>query len=127
MKKINILLFAINVIFLCSLSVFAYSIFAQDIGFHPADENNWNVDNTKDALDSLRSQIPYHLSYDILLKYEKESSFQTSYTVKAEDANYKALLIIMQCDNISVSVSPATCGISIVILFLYGMPILWHT
>ena len=112
MKKVNIIFFIINVILFLSVSVFAYSYLAQEVGFTPADSDNWDARNTKDALDDLRKDIPYHLSYDILLKQEKESSYQTSYIVKDEDTNYKALLIIMQCDNISVSVSPATCGIS---------------
>ena len=53
MKKINIIFFTINVILFLSVSVFAYSYLAQEVGYSPTD-TEWNVDNTKDAIDDLR-------------------------------------------------------------------------
>ncbi len=56
--KSRLFFFMLGVL-VCSISaVFAYSYFAQNVGFTPADYENWNVDNTKDALDSLYDK--YH-------------------------------------------------------------------
>ena len=54
MKKIfKSKIFFLVVISFISLSVvFAYSYFAEDVGFTPTD-NSWDVDNTSDALDTL--------------------------------------------------------------------------
>ena len=55
MKKIyksRLFFFILGVLVMVTSTVFAYSYFAQDIGFTPTD-TNWTVDNTKDALDDL--------------------------------------------------------------------------
>ena len=49
-------LFIIPVIFLTSITTLAFSYVASDVGYTPSDVN-WNVDNVKDATDSLYYSI----------------------------------------------------------------------
>ncbi len=49
-------LFIISVIFLTSITTLAFSYDARDVGYTPSDVN-WNVDNVKDATDSLYYSI----------------------------------------------------------------------
>ena len=48
--------FFLGAILFCGISVLAYSILAPDVGFSPSDEE-WDVDNVKDALDDLRNSV----------------------------------------------------------------------
>ena len=56
MKKIlksRLFFFILGALIMGSCTVFAYSYIASDVGFTPTDED-WNVENTQDALDYLR-------------------------------------------------------------------------
>ena len=57
--KSRIMYFILGVVLSVGItSVFAYSIFAPDVGFTPRDDT-WNVDNSKDALDDLHETCDY--------------------------------------------------------------------
>ena len=55
-KHYSIILFFILGVLVITSTVFAYSYVASEIGYTPTDDN-WDVDNTKDALDSLYENI----------------------------------------------------------------------
>ena len=70
------LFFSVILVLVLTSTVFAYSLFAEDIGYTPVDEN-WDVDNTKDAIDSLRKYVTRR---GTLVKTITSSS--TSYTIE---------------------------------------------
>ena len=58
-KHIKMIFFIVTGLSLgLTLSVFAYSIFAQDVGYHPKDDE-WSVENSKEAMDDLRNTCDY--------------------------------------------------------------------
>ncbi|MBR1416361.1 MAG: hypothetical protein IJ572_00895 [Bacilli bacterium] len=61
MKKLfksRIFFFVLGAVMFSTVSVFAYSLLAQDVGFTPKDED-WNVDNVKSGLDDLHETCDY--------------------------------------------------------------------
>ena len=64
MKKhlVKLLFLIIGLSLGLTLSVFAYSIFAQEVGYTPID-TSWDVDNSKEALDDLYSTVKCDSTY----------------------------------------------------------------
>ena len=59
MKKLfksRIFFFVLGAVMFSTVSVFAYSLLAQDVGYNPKDDD-WDVDNVSNALDELRDDI----------------------------------------------------------------------
>ncbi len=54
----NISFIVIGLILGISLSVFAYSVFAEEVGYTPVD-TEWNVENSKEAIDDLHGTCDY--------------------------------------------------------------------
>ena len=80
MKKLlksRLFFFILGALVFSISAVFAYSYFAQGVGFVPSD-TSWNVDNIKDALDELKEKIKwsrpatiYSAAYDEIYYYDE--------------------------------------------------------
>ena len=100
MKKIfksKLLFFVLGAIMFGSIGIaFAYSIFAQDVGFTPSD-SDWDVDNVKDALDDMRSYLEIYnnrgytnLSNPIPTSIDDPNIISSSYNAYAVEYAYYA-------------------------------------
>ena len=100
MKKIlksRLFIFILSVVMSAGItSVFAYSIFANDIGFTPED-NTWrksdnsNIENVSDALDNLRSRTS-NMTFKELYSYSPGSPASFSYTISSNTKNVLVML-----------------------------------
>ena len=83
--KVFLLVTLLSIIFICS--VFAYSYLAQDIGYTPSD-TSWDVHNTKEALDDLRSDISSYANKRVCTyidsQYSKDSNDRLSVGTRYE-------------------------------------------
>ena len=98
-KKSNILSFVLGAIIFSGItSVAAYTLFANDIGFNPRD-NNWHVDNVKDAIDDLYDKAKPDYSGETTFTPTTSSQtiatrnkiLRSNITINAIPSNYKKL------------------------------------
>ncbi|MBR1416339.1 MAG: H-type lectin domain-containing protein [Bacilli bacterium] len=75
--KIKIFYFILGAVIFSTVSVFAYSIIASNVGFTPK-ASNWNVDNVSDALDYLKGE--YQMIEDKIGNHVEVGSINISFT-----------------------------------------------
>ncbi|MBR1416348.1 MAG: hypothetical protein IJ572_00830 [Bacilli bacterium] len=91
--KSRLLFFILGAVIFSTVSVFAYSILATNVGFTPT-ESTWNVDNVSDALNNLYNEV--HDMKKGTFEFVDTDTYHPTYTI---DVGFKPSFVYLYIER----------------------------